>query len=107
MGWHTRESDMPVEQQCIPHYEKLEVWMFVLNERLDYTEVVEVNYDKNIISLSDILEVFFENHDYAHYHSKRFASSVFYTTQDQQEETHSFIEQNIVWFLYSISFSFI
>ena len=72
--------------------------MLVSNEWLDYTEVVEVNYDKNIISLSDILEVFFENHDYARYHSKRFASSVFYTTRDQQEETHSFIKQNIVLF---------
>ena len=88
---------MRVELLCILPFEKLEVWIFVVNNLLDHTEVVEVNYNHNIISLSDILEVFFENHDYAHFHSKRYASSIFYTTEDQQEETSSFIQNNIVW----------
>lgn len=58
--------------------------------------MVEVNYNKNIIDLSSILRVFFDNHDYSSVHSKRYASSIFYTTEDQRDESLFFIRNQLV-----------
>lgn len=64
--------------------------------RVDHTEVVEVNYNKRIISLSDILRVFFENHDYTMPLPKRYASSIFFTESSQYDEAASFMRTRLV-----------
>ncbi|OAO13894.1 Ecdysone-induced protein [Blastocystis sp. ATCC 50177/Nand II] len=61
----------------------------------DHTEVVEVNYNKRIISLSDILRVFFENHDYTMPLPKRYASSIFFTESSQYDEAASFMRTRL------------
>lgn len=63
---------------------------------LDYTEVVEAHYDKSVISLSDILDVFFENHDYTTLYPKRYASAIYYTEDEQREEAESVIKYTLV-----------
>ena len=63
---------------------------------VDHTEVVEVNYNKRIISLSDILRVFFENHDYTMPLPKRYASSIFFTESSQYDEAASFMRTRLV-----------
>ena len=63
---------------------------------VDHTEVVEVNYNKKIISLSDILYVFFENHDYTLPLPKRYASSIFFTESSQYDESVSFMRTRLV-----------
>ena len=62
----------------------------------DHTEVVEVHYNTKLITLSDILEVFFENHDYSAVFPSRYMSSVFYTDERQKDETEYFIKHNLV-----------
>ena len=62
----------------------------------DHTEVVEVHYNTKLITLSDILEVFFENHDYSAILPSRYMSSIFYTEEHQKEETEFFIKHNLV-----------
>ncbi|KAK8796009.1 hypothetical protein WA171_003973 [Blastocystis sp. BT1] len=61
----------------------------------DHTEVVEVHYNTKLITLSDILEVFFENHDYSAVFPSRYMSSVFYTDERQKDETEYFIKHNL------------
>lgn len=58
--------------------------------------MVEVNYNKNIVDLSSILRVFFDNHDYSSIRSKRYASSIFYTTEDQRDESLYYIRNQLV-----------
>ena len=70
--------------------------LFSLFSCLDHTEVVEVNYNPKIIDFSSILKVFFDNHDYSTYHSKRYASSIFYTTDDQRDEALFYINNLLV-----------
>ncbi|KAK8828992.1 hypothetical protein WA538_000994 [Blastocystis sp. DL] len=57
----------------------------------DHTEVVEVHYNPKLISISDILQVFFENHDYTALFPTRYRSSVFYTEDIQKDEAEYFI----------------
>ncbi|CBK24017.2 uncharacterized protein [Blastocystis hominis] len=59
----------------------------------DYTEVVEANYNKSIISLSEILQLFFENHDYSVVYPKRYASVIYYTEEEQREESEYYMKQ--------------
>ena len=61
----------------------------------NYTEVVEAHYDKSVISLSDILDVFFENHDYTTLYPKRYASAIYYTEDAQREEAESVIKYTL------------
>ena len=63
---------------------------------LDYTEVVEANYNKSIISLSEILQLFFENHDYSVVYPKRYASAIYYTEEEQREESEYYMKQYLV-----------
>lgn len=63
---------------------------------LDYTEVVEANYNKSIISLSEILELFFENHDYSVVYPKRYASVIYYTEDEQREESEYYMKHYLV-----------
>lgn len=62
----------------------------------DHTEVVEVHYNPKLISISDILEVFFENHDYTALFPTRYRSSVFYTEDIQKDEAEYFIRNVLV-----------
>ncbi len=55
-----------------------------------------MNYNKRIISLSDILRVFFENHDYTMPLPKRYASSIFFTESSQYDEAASFMRTRLV-----------
>lgn len=64
--------------------------------RIDHTEVVEVNYDESVISLSDILRVFFENHDYSTRLPQRYASSIFFTELAQYDEAMYFMKTRLV-----------
>ena len=61
----------------------------------DHTEVVEVNYDESVISLSDILRVFFENHDYSTRLPQRYASSIFFTELAQYDEAMYFMKTRL------------
>ena len=70
--------------------------LFSLVSCVDHTEVVEVNYNPKIIDFSSILKVFFDNHDYSTYHSKRYASSIFYTTDDQRDEALFYVNNLLV-----------
>ena len=63
---------------------------------LDYTEVVEANYDKSVTSLSEILELFFENHDYSVVYPKRYASVIYYTEDMQREECEYYMKHYLV-----------
>ena len=73
-------------------------WQWVMTglSTLDYTEVVEANYNKSIISLSEILQLFFENHDYSVVYPKRYASVIYYTEEEQREESEYYMKQYLV-----------
>ena len=71
-------------------------WVMTRLSSLDYTEVVEANYNKSIISLSEILELFFENHDYSVVYPKRYASVIYYTEDEQREESEYYMKHYLV-----------
>ena len=62
----------------------------------DHTEVVEVHYNPKLISISDSLQVFVENHDYTALFPTRYRSSVFYTEDIQKDEAEYFIRNVLV-----------
>ena len=70
--------------------------LFVSLSSLDYTEVVEANYNKSVASLSEILELFFENHDYSIVYPKRYASVIYYTEEQQREESEYYMKHYLV-----------
>ena len=61
-----------------------------------------MNYDEQVISLSDILRVFFENHDYSSRLPQRYASSIFFTELAQYDEAIYFMKTRLVRFLNSL-----
>ena len=62
----------------------------------EYFAADKANYNKSIISLSEILELFFENHDYSVVYPKRYASVIYYTEDEQREESEYYMKHYLV-----------
>jgi peptide methionine sulfoxide reductase msrA/msrB len=52
----------------------------------DHTETIEIDYDPNIISYQELVEIFFDNHNpYTNSYSRQYASILFYHNQEQKD----------------------
>ncbi len=64
-----------------------------------HAEAIKINYDPSIIKFSDLLEVFFSTHDptqlnrQGHDVGTQYRSAVFYSSEEQKQETEKFINQ--------------
>lgn len=103
LGSHRRTFRRSIHQNRVcrryenePHLSAHRKWVMGSLSSLDYTEVVEANYDKSVTSLSEILELFFENHDYSVVYPKRYASVIYYTEDMQREECEYYMKHYLV-----------
>ncbi|MFW6280812.1 MAG: peptide-methionine (R)-S-oxide reductase MsrB, partial [Halanaerobium sp.] len=52
----------------------------------DHTETIEIDYDPNIISYQELVEIFFDSHNpYTNSYSRQYASILFYHNQEQKD----------------------
>jgi peptide methionine sulfoxide reductase msrA/msrB len=52
----------------------------------DHTETIEIDYDPNVISYQELIEIFFASHNkYSNPYSKQYASLILYQNQEQKE----------------------
>ncbi|MFB6147661.1 MAG: peptide-methionine (S)-S-oxide reductase, partial [Candidatus Nanohaloarchaea archaeon] len=57
-------------------------------------ETVLVEYDPEEVSYSDLLEMFWENHDYTRERKPQYASKIFYTSGEQRKEAEESLEKH-------------
>lgn len=72
---------------------RLKILIFVFNDlfnflsRGDHTEVIEIDFDPTIVSLNQILDLFWNNHEYGlgTKIKKQYCSLILYHTEEQRE----------------------
>lgn len=70
----------------------------VCSKKTGHAETVEVIYDQEVVSFSDLVEIFFRNHNtnsskrQGENNSGNYRSAIFYTTQKQKQEAERIIE---------------
>ena len=73
----------------------------VCTKRTEHVEVVLVEFDPNVISTREVLEVFFATHDpttpnrQGNDKGPQYRSAVFYTTQEQHNLTHDIMKNQV------------
>lgn len=71
----------------------------VSNGNTGHAEVLEVNYDPEKITFKDLLDVFFETHDYTSLNKQgadegtQYRSIILYTNEDQKKEIDGYISK--------------
>ncbi|CAL1278490.1 unnamed protein product [Larinioides sclopetarius] len=50
----------------------------------DHTEAIEIDYDPEILSYEDLLELFWKNHDPTVPHKRQYRSAIFYRDEEQK-----------------------
>ena len=52
----------------------------------DHTETIEIDYDPEVISYRELVEIFFDSHNpYAQFYSRQYASLILYNNSEQQQ----------------------
>jgi peptide-methionine (S)-S-oxide reductase len=71
----------------------------VCTGKTGHAEVIEINYDPSIVSLDDLLTVFFATHNPTTLNRQgadigtQYRSGIFYTTKEQKEKAEGFIKE--------------
>jgi peptide-methionine (S)-S-oxide reductase len=60
----------------------------------DHTETVEMEFDPEVISFAELLDVFWQNHDpYSRPWSKQYMSAIFYHDEEQKKQAMQSLER--------------
>ncbi|MFN2340785.1 MAG: peptide-methionine (R)-S-oxide reductase MsrB [Halanaerobium sp.] len=60
----------------------------------DHTETIEIDFDPDVISYKELLEIFFDSHNpYSRSYSKQYASLILYNNSEQQEIARAMKEE--------------
>jgi len=60
----------------------------------DHTETVLVEYDPGEIGYEDLLEAFWEKHDYTRRRKPQYASKIFYMTEEQKQKAEESMKED-------------
>ncbi|XP_011403212.1 PREDICTED: peptide methionine sulfoxide reductase-like, partial [Amphimedon queenslandica] len=59
----------------------------------DHTETIEIHYDPDVTSYTDLLKLFWENHDPTRCASRQYMSAIFYHSDEQKTQAEESKEQ--------------